>query len=86
MTVDELVELAEHVIGTVTVREAIAFYDDLEDEHLALLVRFVAGERPTAPSRFAGPAPSAEQLAKLEGLDDDGPPSRVDLGDVSLFG
>lgn len=58
MTTDELVELAEALVGPLTVREAISAWDDLDDHQTSLLVRFVAGERPEQSPAVAGPTPA----------------------------
>ena len=78
MTVDELVTLTESLLGGMTVKDfrfdADDRFPDLTDDEFVLVVRFLAGERPTERcglQHFSGPpvrrdlppALTAEQFA-----------------------
>lgn len=78
MTVDEAANLLDGLIGPLTVREAIATHDQLDDSLLALLVRWVAGERITVNVTL--PTHVERHLAAT-----DEPTDRIDLGDVTLL-
>lgn len=77
MTVDEASDLLNALIGPLTVREAIETHDQLNDSLLALLVRWVAGERISVNVTL--PAHVERHLAADE------PTDRIDLGDVTLL-
>jgi hypothetical protein len=74
MTAADLGRLLDALLGDITVREAVTKYEDLSDTDLALLVRWLAGDRHITPAP-ARPMP----------VDDD-EPMTVDLGDVTLLG
>lgn len=78
MTIDEASTLLEALIGDLTVREAISVHEQLNDRQLALLVRWVAGERIGGINQQL--APHVEQH-----LATDEPTDRIDLGDVTLL-
>lgn len=56
MTVDELIDLTEGLTATISLSDvrngAPVFNDMLSDEQYVILVRFLAGERPTPPPLF----------------------------------
>lgn len=90
MTTDELVDLAEALVGETTVRDAVETWNGLDDYQLALLVRFVAGERPSGTGQ--PPAPERAVEGPTAGNDEDyvaGPHFTEslgrDLGSIKLF-
>jgi hypothetical protein len=76
MTAAELGRLVDALLGDITVREAVTKYEDLSDTDLALLVRWLAGDRHITTPASARPMPPK--------VDDE--PMTVDLGDVTLLG
>lgn len=78
MTVDELIQLAEAFVGDTTIADLrrssspiIDVIAGFSDEQYALLVRFMGGERPTAPQpTVGGPFVNPWDLELLEGPPD----------------